>query len=455
MHSYTCVARRNSMWLARIFQTLLLASAAFGQDAFLPDTPAVEKALTEVLPIVEQTQQRTFREPPRILLVESSEMETHAEARYRAQRQSPKVGADPNLQIIAELLLPVMSLNSLIAAYSPERRAILLCPSTFTKSMTRHKVPLAEQRNVLKLVVAHELVHALQDREIGFDELLATMPDLDTAAAANLLFEGHAIVGHELVADKLGLVDAAAHLDRVVGGGSLLYEPITIDAASGNPRAWTDTLPKARELCRGLHAAGGAEAWWRRIGEAKAARAATPDADPRDARMVAALDGFEARFGRSWTKVETRGGAATGAASLFANLAVDKRDQAIACVQRVQSRIAIDRSAATPAVLNAFVFAADADQVRGLFDLVLEANEQNAEFVRRMAPTKRYERGMQEIEVPNSEQAKSCTVRSDLVNSKTIVARTSSYLVQVQATNFAADDKTLRTAMEEILKRLK
>lgn len=72
-------------------------------------------------------------------------------------------------------------------------------------------------RPALRVVIAHELVHALQDQEVNLDHAVIDAGSGDAVMALNCLVEGHAVWVHEEVGARLHLEEAVAAVDDLLG----------------------------------------------------------------------------------------------------------------------------------------------------------------------------------------------------------------------------------------------
>ncbi len=72
-------------------------------------------------------------------------------------------------------------------------------------------------RPALRVVIAHELVHALQDQVVDLDHTVTSAGSADAVMALNCLVEGHAVWVHEQVGHALGLDPAVAAVADLLG----------------------------------------------------------------------------------------------------------------------------------------------------------------------------------------------------------------------------------------------
>jgi hypothetical protein len=154
-------------------------------------------------------------------------------------------------------------------------------------------------------VVLHELVHAMQDQEIGLGARLARCTGADSGDAFSLLIEGHAVFCSERAAKELGL-DAAIAPQRAMFAGAH-------DPSEKRPCDLTMRRQRGQNGMRYLrgaaffaaeHARGGDDRCWEVLRtEVPSTRLVLegPDLAPRPS-LAAAFAGIDAQLaGRNWT----------------------------------------------------------------------------------------------------------------------------------------------------------
>jgi hypothetical protein len=72
-------------------------------------------------------------------------------------------------------------------------------------------------RPMIRLVIAHELTHALQDQHSDLETLVAAAPSGDAIMAINCAVEGHAVWVHEQVAERTNNHGTSVVLSRMLG----------------------------------------------------------------------------------------------------------------------------------------------------------------------------------------------------------------------------------------------
>jgi multidrug efflux pump subunit AcrA (membrane-fusion protein) len=131
---------------------------------------------------------------------------------------------------------------------------------------------------VVRLTVAHELVHALQDQHVPRETLFAGATDHDSHMAVQCAIEGHAVVVTDALADRLDWRDANAHIwNLATSGGADAARPKNVrpsvpaqDQKQARPsRVSTGEseliYTRGRLLARKRMQAGGVEALWKML----------------------------------------------------------------------------------------------------------------------------------------------------------------------------------------------
>jgi hypothetical protein len=72
-------------------------------------------------------------------------------------------------------------------------------------------------RPMVRIVIAHELAHALQDQHSDLDALVSRTASGDAIMAINCAVEGHAVWVHEQVGERMGLEEAVEILGELLG----------------------------------------------------------------------------------------------------------------------------------------------------------------------------------------------------------------------------------------------
>ncbi len=161
------------------------AEAAAGGD---PQDSTLTRLVAEIQPAVEQSSGIEARSPVHVARADSARLRAYIEEQLRSELPPPKVTALTAAYARLGLLPDTLDLTALLRSlleeqvvgyYDPERDTLYVMDD----------VPTAQ----LEVVLAHELVHALQDQRVDLDSLRRTLRDRnDATMGAQAAIEGHA-----------------------------------------------------------------------------------------------------------------------------------------------------------------------------------------------------------------------------------------------------------------------
>ena len=195
-----------------LFAGLTVALAA---DALDPLT--LQLTVAEVAPLVEKHAGRSFITPPHVQLAEGSAFAA--------------VVAEENRVIYDRVFAaspPAVRAKLADDAAWGTQHAVLGKYGIFTDTLYMSEEPLRRAAatldgdrldDVVKVILAHELTHALQDQHVPFDDLIAGVRDQDHLWAASGSWEGFATWVEQRVAIDLGCEDVFWAMTRLQGWG--------------------------------------------------------------------------------------------------------------------------------------------------------------------------------------------------------------------------------------------
>ena len=198
---------------------LLCLSVVLPAQALEPlEDEDLQQLVNELVPVVEKVCARKFQAPPIALLSDAGDMmrvfrveiEPQVARFYRGQAAARIRRA---VQLRADLLG-----NSAIGKYELSSGRVLVVPERVTSNMRSLGIDDADERAVLQLFVAHELVHALQDQEMQFGRRYANTTAADVIDSLVLRTEGHAVLCSELVMRELGKASVIAPSRAIIAG---------------------------------------------------------------------------------------------------------------------------------------------------------------------------------------------------------------------------------------------
>jgi len=204
---------------------LILTGVLTAQDLGHLDDDGLQKLVVELQPVVEKVCGRKFKQPPVAVLSDSGDMMRvfrvelgpQVTAMYKGQARSRIRRA---LQLRADMLGA-----SVIGKYEFASGEVLVVPERVMQNLAIFGEPDNDDgdpgrdpANVLRLFVAHELVHALQDQEMQFGKRYAATTRMDVIDSLALRTEGHAVMASELVMEELGLTTTKKVAPAIISG---------------------------------------------------------------------------------------------------------------------------------------------------------------------------------------------------------------------------------------------
>ncbi len=170
----------------------------------------------EVVPAVEAFAGATFRELPEVVLADAEVLGrvVYDEQRHllAAKGQTDATEADVAAERTAEQLA-----GAFAGKYGFLDRRLYVSAEGLEVALAIEGYPEWMLRPALRVVLAHELVHALQDQQVDLDRSVIAAPSPDAVMALNCLVEGHAVWVAEQVGAELGLDEAVAAVADLLG----------------------------------------------------------------------------------------------------------------------------------------------------------------------------------------------------------------------------------------------
>lgn len=239
----------------------LLAAAALARKPAPepPPDPWTDAGLAalgaRIIPLVEREAGRTFRAPPVIRFSEPAAF--HALLVSEQQRIFERVLADtpPELRERIASQAARIEAASLLGKYGIEDHVTYLCAPAIRDSLPLMGLTDDRAVDVLTLILAHELTHALTDQHTDLEAQLVRIHDLDGLQAASGAWEGVAMWSEQRVAAALGLTDVYDALTGLQGWGP---------DGLREPAAWTTyaTYGLGRDFSAWHHQRAGVDGVW-------------------------------------------------------------------------------------------------------------------------------------------------------------------------------------------------
>lgn len=186
---------------------LLLALALGACRGAPPDANAqatIDRLVDSLAPAVERATGLTFQNRPRVELRTRDEVRAFILAKVAEEFPPERIRGVTTAYQLLGLIPDTLDLQALLLDLYTEQVAGFYDPAAGTLYAVEGADPAQ-----LRLVIAHELVHALQDEQLPLDSLLGDRTSSDRTAAIQAVLEGHATIASLRV-----LVPGGGMLDR-------------------------------------------------------------------------------------------------------------------------------------------------------------------------------------------------------------------------------------------------
>ncbi len=182
-----------------------------------PDQAALEATVDSLIPQVEKAVGLTFRAKPKFAVRTKEEVKAFLLGKLDGEFPAAKIEGVTAAYRLLGLISDTLDIKALLLPLYAEQVAGYYDPD----STTLYAVEGAKE-DQLRLVLAHELVHALQHEQLPLESMLKDVTNADRLAASQAVLEGHATIA--MLGVMLGQQAAAA-------GGT--------DALLADPDFWT------------------------------------------------------------------------------------------------------------------------------------------------------------------------------------------------------------------------
>lgn len=164
-------------------------AACRGKAPGVADAPAVRATVDSLIPLVEKAVGITFKKPPRFEMRTKAQVQEYLRVKLEQEFPASKMTGVEAAYRLLELLPDTVDIKSLLLPLYSEQVAGYYDPD----STTLYAVEGAKG-DQLRLVLAHELVHALQHERLPLEKMLKDVSNADRLAASQAVLEGHATV---------------------------------------------------------------------------------------------------------------------------------------------------------------------------------------------------------------------------------------------------------------------
>jgi hypothetical protein len=297
----------------------------------------------ELQPIVERVSGREFVSPPVLRVVDRSTLATalarHVREAYEAYL--PALSDDYLDRYFAAL--SAWESVAMLGVYDPVDKVLYVVPTNVRAVMAAMDLDEHHYEPFVKLVVAHELTHALQDQVIDLSVTppLGHTPDGQQAFQATI--EGHAVFVEELVGAELSVGDSSVAMARMLSAGALpIDDPWFADICGAVNVVYEEIYLGGRDFIAHHHLSGGMDRVWEILAAppAQTSMITRPDTYSPQAvwrpEFYRALKGIETVFGDDWKRNLNTRLNQFDLHGMYASLDGEQRDRLVATIEHAR-----------------------------------------------------------------------------------------------------------------------
>jgi hypothetical protein len=317
-----------------------------GGDLFTEEQ--VRAIAGKMIGLVEEAVGRKFKKPP---VVKAAGRDVVSEALARdllpqLKRLYPGLGED-RIALVSRLQAKAFVV-CLLGKYAFEDSIVYVMPGNIEPILKLTGVDMKHAESILKVIVAHELTHALQFEDEKVVETFSKIDNIERAQAFNAVMEGEAVYIQDVVGKKLGLDEALMEMTRIVSAGAYEFEDPALDVFNRMLSAHFEQIYIGGRKFVEYHVKkGGRDAFWKILIHPPASTSMianpqtySPTAAAAKVNYARLLEGLEDDFGeRNWNVQNLEVGHMMLQA-VYAGMDAQKRKKFISNVEHVQSLIA-------------------------------------------------------------------------------------------------------------------
>lgn len=323
----------------------LISSLKEGKPAY--SKAEIQAYIDELTPVVEKATGRKLIIVPQCKLVDRKELVSVLKEELIPQLkqlmpQATKTEIEYQAETTAEIYSMVM-----IGKYGFKTHTLYMLPGNMEPLMNLAKVDKKLRMPVLKLMVAHEMVHCLQDQEVGLDTFIQNSKTEDEAMAKNAAMEGHATFVMEEVAHELKLTDAAKEFERLNSPGLLKdIDPATELGFNIEASRLSQIYMTGRDFMAWHAKQGGTDKLWQIMNNPPTSTSMIihPETYSVDAAVKtdyeSALNGCDKLFGIKNSDVKNTSIGEIALRSVYYNMEPKTRDEILSDLEHVQAYVA-------------------------------------------------------------------------------------------------------------------
>ena len=177
-------------------------SLPIGPPAF--DKNEAAQIIEKVVPHVESVTGKKFKQIPELVYSDRTKVAISLSKDLTAQFKNLQENSDENANFELADNIAIKASYTLFGKYGLKDKKLYIMPRNIVPLMKRVGIPLSMVKPLVEIVIAHELVHALQDQHANITKKVFSAKSQDSMVALNAVMEGHAVFMQESVGTSMG-----------------------------------------------------------------------------------------------------------------------------------------------------------------------------------------------------------------------------------------------------------
>jgi hypothetical protein len=199
-----------------------------------------ETYVNELIPLVEKASGRKFKHVPKIKIASRDEVAESLAQDFEVKYKNNMLGWSSKRRTEAAQAFAEFRVPLLLANYGHSNKTLYLLPRNIMLLLKSCEIDTKYTQSIVRLVIAHELTHALQDQTINLSQKLIGMESENEVRVFEICFEGHSL----FVQDQVGKM---LEIDREVIETAILFATGNFKFKSPNLESLNKALAKLYE----------------------------------------------------------------------------------------------------------------------------------------------------------------------------------------------------------------
>jgi len=207
----------------------------------------VQGYVTELVPLIEEIAGRKFTTVPSVRLVKRRQLvpilAKESAPTIRRLFHNDEMDVDTLARQAAKSAAP-----ALLGKYGVKEHTLFLLPGNLEPIVRAIHISSMHREGLIKLIIAHELTHALQDQVIGLEGQDAKANSAEKILAQSAVAEGFAVYVQDNVAEKLKLNSTAREMARMLAIAVTPSAPSVFVRQNGSAQTFREVYLGGRDF---------------------------------------------------------------------------------------------------------------------------------------------------------------------------------------------------------------